>query len=644
MKNLFNHLPLTGAQLIIEPDMTKDQITEYLYQFVSLDFKIGRVRLFESYMNLGNDNWNFDLFDHAYDEAGRLGVSLLGTLFPMTPFEDVGGFKFPRNDKHWEEICYYIKKVVARFSSYKSCAGWVLVNEPGTGNMDEGEFSIKRYKKEYELPGTGLPLKKILDFSHEQFMFDHTTWYLNQLANEVKKHDSTGHIHINPHGLFSYNLGQYDFKKWHSFLDSYGASAHASWHFNLFSRDKYTLAMSATCEIIRSAAQENPWIMTEIQGGNNTYSGNNPLCPTREEIVQWLLTIYCSGGKGGIFWCYNARSTGHEAGEWALIDFLGNYTDRTEGASLVSHHISENKEIYSRIKPIDSGISLLYFKESLWMEDRLIRHTQYPLEAREKGAVMASLLGHYEVLQDMGIQARIAEADLYDFAQDDYKDKVIILSHQIALPVRYEKDLDNFVNRGGILLMDGLTGFYDEEGHCRFMSESLFSQLAGARISEYKINKNIFNVKVKEITLPSHLWSGYLEMHDGKSLGLDNNRIIGSENKRGEGHVYWIPTPLGLGARLEKTTELVRLYKELFKDQSAVQSAVFKERQENLLHKPFVSGEKEYSLFINKGKSTKKIPINRKKGEIIFKQGGDAYVNSSELSLDREVSLIVEWL
>lgn len=85
------------------------------------------------------------------------------------------------------------------------------------------------------------------------------------------------------------------------FLNSLGGSAHPSWHFGFFERDEYALAMSANSEILRSGAYAIPWFMTEIQGGNNTYSGYKPFCPTKEEIEQWLWIIIGSGGKGGIF-------------------------------------------------------------------------------------------------------------------------------------------------------------------------------------------------------------------------------------------------------------------------------------------------------------------------------------------------------
>ena len=130
--------------------------------------------------------------------------------------------------------------------------------------------------------------------------WQYNTWYLQWLAEEIHKYDPGRYLHVNSHAIFQL-VSEYDFPAWRGFLTSLGGSAHASWHFGYFERDQYALAMAADCEIIRSGAGPIPWLMTEIQGGNNIYSGYAPLCPTSEEISQWLWTIIGSGGKGGFF-------------------------------------------------------------------------------------------------------------------------------------------------------------------------------------------------------------------------------------------------------------------------------------------------------------------------------------------------------
>ena len=40
-----------------------------------------------------------------------------------------------------------------------------------------------------------------------------------------------------------------------------------------------------------SGAGDLPWFMTELQGGNNVYSGGEAMCPTPDEIMQWLWIV-----------------------------------------------------------------------------------------------------------------------------------------------------------------------------------------------------------------------------------------------------------------------------------------------------------------------------------------------------------------
>ncbi len=101
------------------------------------------------------------------------------------------------------------------------------------------------------------------------------------------------------------------FPEWRKFLTSLGGSAHPSWHFAILSRQQYAVAMSANSEIIYSGAGNLPWFMTELQGGNNTYSGGNPICPTKEEIAQWLWIITGTESEGTIFWTLESAKFGN---------------------------------------------------------------------------------------------------------------------------------------------------------------------------------------------------------------------------------------------------------------------------------------------------------------------------------------------
>lgn len=197
--------------------------------------------------------------------------------------------------------------------------------------------------------------------------------------------------------------------------------------------------MTLESEVLKRAAGSLPWFMTEIQGGNNTWSGRRALCPTDEEIAQWLWAVIGTEGKGGIFWMLNPRSSGTEAGEWALLDYQGRPSGRMRMAGRVARCIRQNAELFSNCRQRMAGVDIVYAKESRWAE-QLMSHENDDFDARRDGAVCKSVAACYQALAGRGIQASVCQLDDYDFSKSDYTGRAIILAHQISLP-RYSKAL-----------------------------------------------------------------------------------------------------------------------------------------------------------------------------------------------------------
>lgn len=98
----------------------------------------------------------------------------------------------------------------------------------------------------------------------------------------------------------------------------------------------------------------------------------------------------------------------------------------------------------------------------------------------------------------MGLNPSLKEFAEFDFSKADYSGETIILSHQIALPTTYCRQLEWFVSRGGKLIVDGLTGFFDENMINTMKTEFPFQKLFGANISEFKAIGNLFELKMIE--------------------------------------------------------------------------------------------------------------------------------------------------
>jgi beta-galactosidase len=351
---------MIGAEVFIEPGQTPEEIDLWFRRLQEVGMTVTRIRLFESYMHKPDGKWDYTLFDEAYKAADKYGIKVYGNLFPATAFTDLGGLKFPKDVDHLGAIARYIENVVSHFKQFDSCYGWVPVNEPGVGHFPQEQFATDKYqawKKEQANPEYNSGGYDHFDFADERFHLYYNTWFLKWLTDEIHKHDAGSIIHVNNHAIFK-NVAEYDFTTWRDFLTSLGGSAHASWHFSYFNREQYALAVAANCEIIRSGAGEIPWFMTELQGGNNTYSGFLALCPTKEEISQWLWIAIGSESKGAIFWCLNPRSSGIEAGEWAMLNYHNEPSDRLQATADVIDTLNEHIGFFEDAKEVSSGINI----------------------------------------------------------------------------------------------------------------------------------------------------------------------------------------------------------------------------------------------------------------------------------------------
>ena len=639
--------PVIGSQVFIEPGQSKEETELWFRRMKESGMKICRIRMFESYMRDDSGGWDFSLFDRAFKLAEKYNIKILATLFPRTGKNDIGGYKFPKNDDVYRSLLDYIQRVVMHFKSYSSLYGWVLVNEPGLGgNIPYGDFTEKKlemWRKEY-VPESGkragYPL--LIDLIDQRFLLDYNTWFLELLADEVRKYDSGTHIHENNHDIFK-NCAEYDFPRWCTFLNSLGGSAHPSWHFGFFERDEYALAMSANSEILRSGAYAIPWFMTEIQGGNNTYSGYKPFCPTKEEIEQWLWIIIGSGGKGGIFWSLNPRASGLEAGEWALLDFQNKPTDRVEAIKEVAEAIDANRDFLSNAYVSEPGISVLYVRESLWAESKMVIKSPVSYEGRMIGGVMKSALSFFELFTCMGLNPSLKEFAEFDFSKADYSGETIILSHQIALPTTYCRQLEWFVSRGGKLIVDGLTGFFDENMINTMKTEFPFQKLFGANISEFKAIGNLFELKNdRGLSLPAHLWQGLLSVNTAKVVFETDNKVLAVRNHYGEGEVLWIPSLVGLGARLSKNYEpLYRLMKNEIKNRYPFELKGF---YPGLILKVLRSGNSYMTVFVNKsGKDIRlKWKTDLKPVRMVYPENS-ILKGSKTLFIPSEATLVIEW-
>ena len=557
---LSSDVPFIGAQVFIEPGQTPEQIDRWFTLMEQNMMTVCRIRMFQQYMEKADGTYDFSLFDTAFDAAQRHHVKVYCTFFPTTVRTDIGGWKFPKDIAQHNSFMQFIEQLVAHYRQHPALKGWVLINEPGSdGRLPESQYladahalwiqlhpeqsatvpdassaTVPEESSSVIIDSEGYPI--ITSPRRQSFIYDVTADYLKRIADEVRRHDTHHDIHVNPANVFG-NYGEYAFSRWRTFLTSLGGSAHPSWHYFMFPRHRYAHAMAIEAEMLRSAAGTLPWFMTEIQGGNNTYSGGRAICPTAAETAQWLWTVIGTEGKGGIFWSLNARSAGIEAGEWAMVDYLDNASDRLRTAGDIAKVIHRDRRFFSTARQQLSGIDIVYAKESRWAEQLMCSPDDDVVTARRDHAVFKSIAACYKALADHGIQASVTSLDDYDFSQSDYAGRTIILTQQIALPRSAKANLKTFVERGGTLIVEGMTSYFDENLHCMMMSD-YWADLFGGRVSEFQCLDPQYPLPNIHHPIPIHWQRGIIADTEAMSVTHAISR----------GKVVWLPSCIALGA------------------------------------------------------------------------------------------------
>lgn len=247
----------------------------------------------------------------------------------------------------------------------------------------------------------------------------------------------------------------------------------------------------------------------------------------------------------------------------------------------------------------------------------------------------------------MGVNVNLKAFEEFDFSKADYKGHTIILAHQISVPDSYAVLLENFVSKGGKLLVDGLTGFFDENLHNTMKTGFAFEKLFGGNISEFKLVDNLFNTSIEGNNLPTHLWRGYIVPSKGQTIAAADGKAIALRNTIGQGEVLWIPSLLGLGSRIQKDYSALNLFlnKEFQPGLSAIPIR-FTATQKNVLMKTMQSGSSFISLMVNKSSTEKSIDLtilNPKLNPTILYANLHGSISGKTVKIKPEETIVIQW-
>jgi len=248
----------------------------------------------------------------------------------------------------------------------------------------------------------------------------------------------------------------------------------------------------------------------------------------------------------------------------------------------------------------------------------------------------------------MGIQCNLKEMGEFDFSKKDYKGVTIILAHQVSVPSKYWKNLEEFVNYGGKLIVDGHTAYYDENALCIMKTGFPLQDLFGGNIKEFKLVSNLFDITLTDpdMTLPAHLSRGTIQKTTSKSIGYFNSEVIATRNVFGKGEVIWIPSLVGLAGRITGYKPLSALLNNELKETIASFPFRFKLHYKDVFMKTLVSGNTYITILINKNIETAKIELvikNNLKPSILFSDSNGSINKENIVSISPEETIVIKW-
>lgn len=556
-----------GAQVWLEPTMTKVEVEGYFTQLAAHKMQVARLFVMWNFLENPDGKWNFQVYDWAFDAALKNKVEIVATLMPNFGPPHLGYYyktqdgTIPKTQKELERSREYIRQVVNRYAKHPALKHWMLMNEPGqlpspdSLAMERFRVYLKEKYKQIEVLNRGW-LTGFSDFQQvtnssawagggftwptsyldwQNFWANHLTWYLQEVALEIRKYDSQTPLHVNPHALMDIPH-RYELKKWSKdFLQSLGASIHPVWHFNDLDRSQYPLGISFVCNMVGQAAGNKPYWVTELQGGHNIYTGSQPVNPTENEINAWLWTSIASGAEKTIFWTLNPRPKGGESGEWALLNYEYRPSKRLEAIAQIARKTEELNDFLKTAKPVFDQITLLISKETMFLQER--NGKTEGILSRQVKAHFLSVWACYQALKMKGFHPKIQFIDDFDWQENRNKEELIFLCHATALSALQQESLLKFAERGNTVVLTGMVGMFDPEEKTNWLGDNLFKKIVGTAPLEAMTKAN----EGHGLALPFDTY--WVKTRPITAIQRSAGEF---ENKVGKGSVIWFPALIDL--------------------------------------------------------------------------------------------------
>jgi beta-galactosidase len=482
-----------GSEFFLNRSETKESVEKHFRLMHENGLTLVRIFVIWDDIERMPGNWNFEGYDWIYDAAAKNGIKIAATLCAEDPpgwlnkttfYHQRANLDDPEVRSHAE---IYLEKVVSRYKDHPGQGAWLLMNEPAKYNADPATFKVfgrwleKKYKTVDELNRHWFrPVHSFEEVTIEpnqfssywrdeeeyldwkEFNVDNLISTLQWIRKKVEAIDPGHPTHFNVTEPTGDADGQ-DVWKEKVVPDILGVSMHAAWAFPSTTPEQAFGELYANrLDLIGSASladQVKPFWVTELQSGPTIYTGRFPLNVTPQDLSRWMWDSYGAGSNAVIFWLWQPRDIGTEAGEWGLVSLNGEPTVRLPAVKTVADVLKKNPAMAAE-HPQTPRVAILFNREAT-----VINNLDGEWQKRQDD-VEEALSGCYLALLRAHIPARFVDID--QLKRGELSQYPVLYA-----PVSYALDdagvaaLKDYVQAGGTLWADGLTAWKNERGKIR---------------------------------------------------------------------------------------------------------------------------------------------------------------------------------
>jgi beta-galactosidase len=290
------------------------------------------------------------------------------------------------------------------------------------------------------------------------------------------------------------------------------------------------------CDLIRSVGARHPWILMEQATSQVNWRQRNAI--KRPGVMRLgSYQALARGADGIMFFQWRQSGAGAEKHHSGMVPHGGTDTRVWREVKALGHELTKLDSVLS--SQVDAQVAILMDWENWWA-----------LELDSKPSsdlkLFPQLYAYYKPLFDRNITIDFAhpESDLSRY-------KLVIAPNLYLVNVNSAKNINQYVENGGTLLMSFFSGIVDEHEHIRLGGyPAPFREMLGLLVEEYapysETQSNTFcttDGKEFECTF----WSDVIHLKNAEALAnFEQDYYAGSpaitHNTFGNGHAFYVGT------------------------------------------------------------------------------------------------------